>query len=305
MSRLDKAIWSHSPISLAISGSVNVPEISGPPILQDDLDDPLSPTLSVDSGRSTSTELWPSHNYLVYGGPGFSIASLDSSSGSVNQIPVPVPLPPSSDTPYTHFTLSTITTLDIVGECQVWAGTETGSLHVLELTQDLRFSGHSFTNLPDPVTCIQSCHQATSPGQKSNVSVLVGGSNGNLTVLSGPTNDRKGLKSGLRSPRKVLQLGDFDSNEKIGCMTIVTCDGVDMCWCGYGSSIVILRCSDWNQLARFDACNDTPPDELVSKVEVTTLLDTELGVWSSLSHSSALTLWDKHDPALKMTIVCW
>ncbi len=312
MSRLEKTVWEHTGVPLAISGSVNLPEISSPLVndpllLQDEttIDDNLSPTLSIDSGRSTSSELWLSHKYLLYGGPGFSVATLDSSSGSINRIPVPVPLPPPSDTPHTQFSLSTVTALDVIGECQIWAGTESGSIHVLELSSEHRFHGHSLTHLSDSITCIQSRQQPSSPGQKSRVDVLIGCSNGNLTIVSGQTNQRGGLRNSLRSPRKVIPLGGYGGSEVINCVTFVMCDDVEMCWCACGASVVILRCSDWKELARFNAHSDSPPEELASTLEVSTLLSTEMGVWSSLSKSSAVTLWDKQKLSPKMSIVCW
>lgn len=312
MSRLEQTLWNQTTISLAISGSVNIPEITRSslpdPVQEQDeanIDDPISPTNSIDSGRSTSTDIWPSHKYLVYGGPGFSIASMDSSTGSVIQIPVPVPLSPSSDNPSIQFSLNPVTALNVVGECQVWAGTETGSLHVLELTIDHRFHGHALTNLSDPITCIHSRQQSSSGGQKTRVDILIGGSHGNLTIFSGPTNGRAGLKSSLKGSRKVLPLGGFGGNDSIGCMAFVVCDGVELCWCACGASVAILRCSDWRELGRFNAHSDSPPEELVSSIQVTTLVSTELGVWSSLSQSSAVTLWDKHKALPKKTIVCW
>ncbi len=312
MSRLEKTVWKQTEIPLAICGTINLPEITNlsplsDPLLRDEvlIDDNLSPTLSIDSGRSTSTEVWPSHKYMLYGGPGFSIATLDSSTGSINQIPVPVPLSSPSDSPRTQFSLSTVTALDVVGDCQVWAGTESGSLHILELNSEHRFHGHSLTNLSDSITCIHSRQRSNSPGQQSRVDVLIGGSNGNLTILSGQTNHRKGLKNSLKSTRKVLPLGGFGGNKMINSLTFVTCEGVEMCWCACGMDIVILRCSDWNELARFNAHSDSPPDELVSSVAVSSLLSCETGVWSSLSKSSAVTLWDKQKLSPKMTIVCW
>jgi len=307
MSRLEKTVWSETTIPLALSGSVNIPEIVSSAIampMDHTIKDDISPTLSVDSGRSTSTEIWPSHNYLLYGGPGFSIAALDSSLGTISQIPVPVPLPSANEDPSTKFSLSSVSALSIVGENQVWAGTDEGSLHVLELTPELRLYSHSLTNLSDPITCIESRQQSSSVGHRK-VDVLVGTINGNLTVLAGTINDKKGMKNSLKCPRKVLPLGGFGGSDSITCMAIFMCNGVEVCWCACGSRIVVLRCSDWKQLAHFDAHNDTLPDELVSSIEITTLLNTEPGVWTSMSSSSALTLWDRRKLCQKTRIICW
>ena len=316
MSRLEKIAWQNEAVPMNILGSVNIPEFSGPP-LHDSLKeiDHISPTFSIDSGHSTSsisTEVWPSHSYLLHGGPGFSVAVFDSSVGAVSRVPIPVPLALPVDSSHDHFSFSKITAVSLAGESQVWAGTESGSLHVLDLTPELRFSKHSYTNLLDPVTCILSLQHSgpsTSKGERSNVDIVIGSPNGNLTIISGESNERKGLKNSLKCPRKLIQLGGFedDGSTSINCVTLVTCEGVEVCWCGCGGSIVVLRCSDWREVARLNVCEDMspPPDDIAPSVHVSGLLATEGGVWSTLSHSSSLTLWDRERFTPKITITCW
>lgn len=311
MSRLEKTGWQNESVPMSVLGSVNIPELSGP-ALCDSLQelDYISPTLSVDSGRSTSTEMWPSHSYLLHGGPGFSVAVFDSSIGAVSRVPIPVPLSDPVDSSHRHFSLSKITAMILAGESQVWAGTESGSLHVLDLTPEMRFSKHSYTNLPDPVSCLLSRPgPSSSKGERSNVDIIIGSPNGNLTIISGERNERRGLKNSLKCPRKLIQLGVFEEggSTSITCVTLVMCEGVEVCWCGCGGSIVVLRCSDWREVARLNVCEDIspPPDDIASSVHVSGLLVTEGGVWSTLSHSSSLTLWDKERFTPKITITCW
>lgn len=311
MSRLEKTAWQSEPVPIDILGSVNLPDFCGPHLadfLQED--DQISPTLSVDSGHSTSTDLWPSPRYLLHGGPGFSIALFDSSVGSVHQLPIPVPMTPSLEPNHDHFSLSKVTSLALVGESQVWAGTENGSLHVLDLTPEMRFSGHSYTNLLDPVSCIFCCSGSVpSKTDKSKAEIIVGCLNGNLTIIKGEMNERRGLKNALRCPRKLVQLGGVENsgNIYISCVTMVTCAGVDMCWCGCGVYIIILQCSDWKEVMRLDVCEQvsSPPEHLAPTVHVSHLLATEGGVWTTMAHSSNLTLWDKDKLTPRIRINCW
>ena len=320
---------------MKVKGSINIPELSSPlspyssdplchqPTPDDDLTGPFSPTLSVDSGRSTSNILGPSPKYLLHGGPGFSLGLLDSTSGTTKHLPVPVPMPssPNMDIPTCdNFSLSEVLSASFAGDAQIWVGTESGSLHVFDLTPELRLNSHAYTKFPDPVSCIAtrqpSVMEESLPvvngslvrGARTRTEVLVGSSNGNLTVIIGEANERGGLRNPFKCPRKVIQLGGFEEGGSLSVSSIalVTCSGVETYWCGCGASIVILRRSDWREMVRLDGCAGLPllSDELSREVHISQLLTTEVGVWSTISHSSTVVLWDKETFSPKMKITC-
>lgn len=332
MSRIERVPLKCEALSMKIRGSINIPEVAVPPStevpLTPSLEElpseppPFSPT-SEDSGRWTGTALWPSTKYFVYGSPGFSIGILDSTTGSLEQLPVPVPtLSFLEAADASNFSLSEVTTLSLAGECQVWAGTETGSLHVFDLTPGPRLSNHGYSKLPDPVLCLRT--EPLVPGRDATLSskerlplmrteVLVGSSNNTLTVISGEADERGGLRNVARCPRKVLQLGrsfegDESKNNGVRCIALVSslAGALEECyWCGCGPSIVILRRSNWKVLKvldKFDglASVDTSGDAMcVSQLEAT-----EFGVWCSVLQSPTMLLWDAKDFTLKMKISC-
>ena len=338
MSRFEKICWETSTIQMKVNGSINIPELSSPispsfapdcePITSqptqadDDLAGPFSPTLSIDSGRSTSDVLSPSPKYLLHGGPGFSLGLLDSTSGTTKHIPVPFPsLSPSlSRINFEDFSFSEVLSGAFAGDAQVWVGTGSGTLHVFDLTHEPRLSSHAFTKFSDPVSCIATrqpsvvdeslpvINGSAVRGVKTKTEVLVGTSNGNLTILTGEANERGGLRNPLKCPRKVIQLGGFEEggNFCIKSITMVVCSGMETYWCACGASIVVVRRSDWREMVRLDGCAGLPllSDELSREIHISQLLATEFGVWSATSHSSTVLLWDTINFSTKMKITC-
>ena len=351
MSRLDKILWKSESLSIKVRGSLNIPEVAVPPSnfvlpgpihtldeVSQSLDEavpqlqPFSPTPSIDSGRWTGTALLPSTKYFVHGGPGFSIGILDSTTGSLEHLPVPVPtLSFLEDSDASNFSLSEVTSLALAGKSQVWAGTETGSLHVFDLSPGPRLSNHAYSKLPDPVTCLRTGQitagrdvaLSTRYSSLNRMEVLAGSPNGNLTIISGEADERGGLKNVAKCPRKVIQLGGFKgvSGSVIHCMVFVTTSGAkeDCYWCGCGSSIVILRRSSWKVLIRL---NGSPKPQAPhygmesgasslhngsnesEAANVSQLEATEYGVWSTTAQSPTMVLWDATDFAPKMNISC-
>ena len=335
MSRFEKICWGSSSIQMKVHGSINIPELTSSP-LSPCTSDPLcpqpladndhtslfSPTPSVDSGRSTGSVLGSSPKYLLHGGPGFSLGLLDSTLGTTKHLPVPLPSSFSlldmatSD----NFSLSEVLSAAFAGDAQVWVGTESGSLHVFDLTPDLRLGSHAFTKLPDPVSCIATrqpsivdeslpvVNGSLVRGARTRTEILVGSSNGNLTVIAGEADERGGLRNPLKCPRKVIQLGGFEEGGSlcVSSIALVTCSGVETYWCACGASIVILRRSDWREMVRLDGCAGLPllSDELSREIHISQLLVTEIGVWSSTSHSSTVLLWDTQTFSTKMKIIC-
>ena len=316
---------------MKVKGSVNIPEMTSPSSphsdprnqhsAEDDHTGPFSPTPSVDSGRSTSNVLGPSPKYLLHGGPGFSLGVLDSTAGTTEHLPVPVPSFSNMDIPTCdNFSLSEVLSASFAGDAQIWVGTETGSLHVFDLAPDLRLSSHAYTKLPDPVSCISTrqpgvleqslpvVNGSLVRGVRTKMEVLVGSSNGNLTVIIGEANERGGLRNPLKCPRKVIQLGGFEEggSMSVSSIALVHCSGEDTYWCGCGASIVIIRRSDWREVVRLDGCAGLPvlSDELSRQVHISQLLATEVGVWSCISHSSTVLLWDSEEFTPKLKITC-
>ena len=326
MSRFEKICWERSAIYMKVKGSINIPELTNslstysdhPPTEDDFIVGAFSPTTSIDSGRSTSSVLAPSTKYLVHGGPGFSLGLLDSTTGTTSHLPVPMP---SLDVAMSdNFSLSEVLSASFAGDAQLWAGTETGSLHVFDFTPELRLANHAFTKLPDPVSCISTrrpnlmdeslpvVNGSLLRSPRIKTEVLVGSTNGNLTVIVGEANERGGLRYPLKCPRKVIQLGGFEQggSQCVSSIVLVNGSGGDTYWCACGASIVILRRSDWRVLGRLDGCASLPrlPDELSQKVHISQLLATDVGVWSSISHSSTVLLWDCNTLNLKLQITC-
>ena len=318
---------------MKVKGSINIPELAGPSLSISDSDplsqlgqeedciSPFSPTPSVDSGCSTCSVMTPSPKYLVHGGPGFSLGLLDSTTGTTKHLPVPVLAQSTMESsPCDSFSLSEVLCTSFAGDSQIWVGTEVGSLHTFELTAEMRLSNHAYTKLPDSVTCITtgqlSLREDSLPvvngsllrGLKNKAEVLVGSSNGNLTIIVGEANERGGLRNPLKSPRKVIQLGDIDAGGSILISSIapVSTSLEDTYWCGCGSEIVILRRSNWREVDRLNGCAGLPTlsAQLSQQVHISQLLATEVGVWSSISHSSTVVLWDSESHCAKLNITC-
>ncbi len=367
MSQLDR-VYSN-PISMEILNSLNIPEVAVPPSLHalsrtplaeepsstephhplaeepssTEPHHPFSPTLSIDSGRWTGTALWPSTKYFVHGGPGFSIGILDSSTGLLERLPIPVPTLSFLESPdLSNFSLSKVTCLVLAGESQVWAGTEAGSLHVFDMVPGPRLTNHAYSKLPDPITLLKTEQvMVTSPTSPSSslssresstrhsllmrTEVLAGSPNGNLTIISGESDERGGLRNVDKSPRKVLPLRGFgDEYPGIHCTALVsTARSRDDCyWCGCGHMIIILRRIDWKILGRLDGGgvdgigngnhmlagmeeNGRDGNDAVEReCYVSQLVATELGVWSTVTKSSTLLLWHPKTFSSAMRISC-
>ena len=314
MARLEPANWTSLDVGMALNGAIPMPEDASP----------LSPTDSLDSAIGHSPR--PPGNsgkYLTYGGPGFSVGRLDAVKGSADRIPVPFPrLPSCAETAdYVAFTQSPVQCAAAVGENQVWVGTEAGSLHVFELNRDCQFSSHAFTTLDSSVLCIlprytsltDSLSEASvSLSRSSRMDVLIGSSSGVVTIVTGETNPRGGLRdpsTGLRRARKVLHLESETEEEGKGvnCIAAVSLAGRETFWCGYGKKIVVLGRGNWEENHRLDGTLVSSNEQLVipDKAEVVKLLSSEQGVWSSLSFSSAVSLWDTDTLKPKLHINCW
>ena len=330
MARLEPAHLGSIDVPMDLKGAVAIPEPSSDA-------QPLSPTDSVDSAIGNSPRLvGHSGKYLSYGGPGFSVASFDAVTGAVDRIPVPLPLSCAEMAEFVAFPQSPVLCMSVVGETQVWAGTRTGSLHIFELEPNLRFSSHAITLLDSPVLCIASRDSSTagacSPGDSGpdlhsalrslHIDVLLGSSNGAVTVISGQATPNGGLKdpsNSLRKPRKVLSIGSIEVREEeeeegeeaernVNCIVAVhMTDGQEVFWCSYGRMVVIFSKDRWEEIGRLDGSLGHPKAQhaALKDSEIVQLVPSEHGVWSALSNSPTISLWDTVTLAPKLTIACW
>lgn len=328
MARLEPAHLGSIDIPMHLNGAVAIPEPSSDPL-------PLSPTDSVDSAIGQSPRLvGHSGKYLSYGGPGFSVASFDAVTGTLDRIPVPLPLSCAEMAEFVAFSQSPVLCMSVVGETQVWAGTRAGSLHVFQLEPNLRFSSHAISLLDSPVLCIASRHSNSGvacspcgtdgPGLHStlrslHIDVLLGSSNGAVTIISGQATPHGGLKdpsNGLRKPRKVLSLGNIEARKEeeegeeegernVNCIVAVhMTDGQEVFWCSYGRMVVIFNKDRWEEIGRLDASSKVQHTALKDS-EIVQLVASEHGVWSVLSNSPTIALWDTVTLAPKLSIACW
>ena len=325
MARLETAHLGSVAVPMNVNGAVAVPEPSS------DFPSAFSPTSSLDSAIGDSPRpAGSSGRYLAYGGPGFSIAGVDAIAGSVDRIPVPLPLSCAELVECVAFPQSTVLCAAVVGETQVWAGTEAGSLHVFELGRNLRFSSHSVTTLDGSLLCVASRHSNGGGGVSSaagsedaglqlalrslRIDVLLGSSSGAVSIISGEAVPSGGLKdpsSSLRKPRKVLHLGERErgggegGEGRVRCIAATqTSGGDELFWCSHGRMIVVVQRDGWEEIGRLDGSTGHSSDP-ISAPEIVQLLPSEVGMWTALSHSSTITLWDTDSLEPKLTIACW
>lgn len=231
----------------------------------------------------------PFHKFILSGGPGFSLALLDSLAGSVDRLPVPLPVKFGPGTDVAAMTNAEIVCVALVGETQVWAGTESGGLHVYELSSELRLTNALYSSVESPVLCI-----CGHPSRPTSTDVVIGTFNGNILVFSGPSDERGGLKDPFKNPRIVVQLGSGDSEAEavsgVNSIVPVHCSDKDTFWCACGGNIVVVAQSNWRELRRLDC---RPNNESCPPIaEVVQLLSTDSGVWSCLSKCSVISLWN-------------
>lgn len=239
---------------------------------------------------STSSPVTPFHKFILSGGPGFSLALLDSLAGSVDRLPVPLPIKFGPATDMAAMTNAEILCVALIGETQVWAGTASGGLHVYALSSELRLTNALYNRVEGPVLCI--CGHSNRP---NCTDVVIGTFNGNILVFSGPSDERGGLKDPFKNPRVVVRLGGGDSEAEaaasgVNSIVPVRCSDKDTFWCACGGNIVVVSQSNWKELRRLDCrpnMDSCPPN-----AEVVQLLSTDTGVWSCLSKCSVVSLWN-------------
>ena len=194
----------------------------------------------------------------------------------------------------------------LVGESQVWVGTESGSLHVFDLTPDLRLSRHQYTSLTAPILCITTRQVAErARSHDSRTEVLLGSLSGTVTIINADLDERGGLKNPLKGLRKLIQLSSGEEECSVDCIVHVNCSGTETYWCSCKDSIVILSRSNWKEIGRVDGRGNAPIQPYGDAPHVTHLVSSECGVWSCISHSSTVLLWDTKEFAPKLQVTCW
>ena len=306
MARLATCGWRSSDVAMRVRGALALPESGALHLPEKPLFSPAEIESRAPPRECSVHELPvlcspcpPSSRLLLHGGPGFSLAVLDafSSDHAENVVQrVAVPLPQERGTgarDFADFSSAEILSTAMVGEGQLWAGTEIGSLHVFDLEPDLSLSGHQCTSLADPILCISSGH-CCGAGQ---LEVLLGCASGRLLAIRGRNDDRGSMRSPFKCLRKVVQLSCLEAGSSV--CTIARAG--DNYWCGCGHSISVVSADSLKELESLEAL----PGGVSESVEVTQLQAEESGVWSALSHCPAVTLWDTTTLKPKMTIASW
>ena len=324
------------------------------------------------SSAYISSPVSVSQKYILFGGPGFSLGVLDCSSrDGVERLPVPLPL--NAQESFWEHSFSEVLSVSLVGESQLWVGTESGSLHVFELTPNLKLTQPIYTTVNGPILCMAHRYvqkqvqdkaaaattttptgttathapRTTKLTTKRLLEIVVGTPSGDLTVIRGSADSsgRLVLKEALQNPRKVLQLATVTSSMKqhhsvmhyaaesydsyssasttaacsVSCHCIVHVDSSHQdsgrgsvsdssegyWWCGCGTDIVILR--NWEQIAVLDALLGKPQvSNSANPQSVMDLVVSDVGVWSFVSWSSTVVLWDTAPNfSQKMKVTCW
>lgn len=246
---------------------------------------------------------------LALGGPNFSIALLSPESGELERIPIPmaksnaaIAMDPMG------FATSTITCAYIVGDCQIWIGTEQCTLHVFDFCPlSSTLTNHQFVDMKEKALCISSRAAKRSSGREE-VEVVVGFPHGYMVAFTGPPNASGGLENLLTAQRHVVRL--IPPNSKLASslspVTSVLYVNSSPCgetyWCLCGEKLIVLNATTWQQ--EKEVAVTQQPSACCSQ-HSSVLLDSEVGVWCALSSSPCVTLWDKMTYAKEAEVATW
>ena len=254
-----------------------------------------------------------SQRLLACGGPGFSMAVIDCETGTSDQLLVPFPHMPQEQfellpDDLVEFTFHDISTMTLIGERQLWAGTSSGTLHIFELTSSpscsssVRLKEHTLIKINEPIlsmACRPSEYVFRSDSPLANfgpqTEVLLGVPYGYIIIFAGAVDQQGRLQDVSKLPRKVVRL----TNSSIDCAVnsiVHTTDGTsETYWCSCGSKIVVLQRRTWQKLQEIDTGAGFPSSSPLHP-EVERLHSSDYGVWSSTANSSTVTLWDTTTP---------
>lgn len=335
MSLLQKVEWGYKPVSIIqMSKVIQAPHYASEPSAIASPDSGFwstpvgSRSFSSLSGLSSPRPLpsFFSRRLFTCGGPGFSLGIINCENGDVEQLSVPMARQILDSTlDVTAFTLSTILSMSLVGENQLWVGTDQGTLHCFDLLSDVRLkhqrlTQHSFVHINEPILCIASrpldfiFPPATDPASSlpltpPTTEIIIGIPYGYIVILSGLSDERGRLKDPLEklSTRRIVRFSNTPTDCEVTCIAHVFSSNTEMYWCSCGESIIVLRSSDWKQLKQIGLRRKLPHGAMLEGVshQVTQLVSSDVGVWSSISRSATITLWDKTDFIPKTHITYW
>lgn len=214
-------------------------------------------------------------------------------------------------------TSSKILSMFLIGENQLLIGTDLGTLHSFEIVTNgnYRLQQHMCININEPILSITSRPLCHAPSPTSSISstgsaplseILIGVPYGYVVILRGEVDQKGRLKDPLsKMSRRIVRLSNSPVDCIVNCIIHSTCsDKTETYWCSCGGNIIVLRSSDWQRLALIDTRIGQSFSE--SKIqEVIQLVNTDIGVWSTLSQSSTVVLWDKDSFIPKLQLTYW
>ena len=257
--------------------------------------------------------LFHSQRLLACGGPGFSMAVIDCETGNSDQLLVPFPHMPQEQfellpDDLVEFTFHDISTMTLVGERQLWAGTNSGTLHIFELASSpscnssFRLKDHSLIKINEPIlsmACRPVEYVFPSDSPLTNfgpqTEVLLGVPYGYVIIFAGAVDQQGRLQDVTKLPRKVVRLTNSSIDCAVNSIVHTTEGASETYWCSCGSKIVVLQRRTWHKLQEIDTGTGFSSSSPLHP-EVGHLLSSEHGVWSSVAHRSTVTLWDKTAP---------
>ena len=245
---------------------------------------------------------------LALGGPNFTIALLSPESGEVERIPIPMMKSRDATMNPMGFATSSITCAHVVGDCQVWVGTDLGTLHLLDFCPLSNcLANHQLVDMKEKALCISSRLVKQSNGREE-VEAVIGFPHGYLVVFTGPPNASGGLENLLTAQRQVVRLIVPNSKQASSLSPVTSLLFLsptlnsDTYWCLCGEKLIILDASTWQQVKEMTV---TQPHPATSAQQTSVLIDSEVGVWCAVSSSPCVTLWDKLTYTLEAEVATW
>ncbi|KAI6647236.1 hypothetical protein LOD99_12233 [Oopsacas minuta] len=263
---------------------------------------PLSPRsislgASYESGADTTEE---SEKYSFFGinCEGIGLCNITANSPHVEQFAIPLP-----KTHLKQFELITdarITACCLLGESQIWLGTDTGSLHILSLLpEDMIVLSHRTVQLVGPITaiCTKPVKPSVNKGDESLVRfVYVALESGCLLEFSGAAGPTGGINP-LERANKYIYLVKPMSDIKIRCLAYQ--QQTDYIWVGLTTQMKIIKPSDTGYKDHKSLRIDT---QLPHNSYVSSIIQSDAGVWTSFAHAPFVILWDSESLLRKTSI---
>lgn len=245
---------------------------------------------------------------LALGGPNFSIALLAPESGELERIPIPITKSRVATMNPVGFVTSSITCAHVVGDFQIWIGTDLGTLHLLDFCPLSRtLANHQFVDMKEKALCISSRTARRSDGREE-VQAVVGFPHGYLVAFTGPPNASGGLENLLTAQRQVVRLIPPNSKQasSLSPVTSVLYMSPRQCsdtyWCLCGEKLIVLDAASWRQVKEMTV---TQQHMACCSWQTSVLIDSEVGVWCALSSSPCVTLWNKLNYTMEAQVATW